>query len=87
MTDQALSLADIAKWLATVGIPSLLLWVYRLEAKQHRLDIDLIKLDKDLRETLTHNKDFAELRVTVGNIDRLVRLIAAKQGINPRDAE
>ena len=79
--------AEWVDWAFKTGVGALMIYVFRNEAKQHRQDMDLLQLDKELRETLTHNKDFTDLRKTVENIDRLVRLIAAKQGINPRDAE
>lgn len=79
--------AEWVDWAFRTGVGALVLYVFRNEAKQHAQDMALVKLEQELRESLTHNDDFKELKKTVENIDRLVRLIAAKQGISPRDYE
>ena len=79
--------AEWIDWAFKTGVGALILYVFRNEARQNKQDLDLKNMEMELRETLTHNNDFKELKRTVENIDRLVRLIAAKQGINPRDAE
>lgn len=77
--------ADWLTWLGRLSIPALITYIWRNEAKQHRQDLALKDLEMELRETLTHNNDFKELKRTVDNIDRLVRRLAVKQGVSTRE--
>lgn len=72
---------QIVQWVADAFLPFILGWAIRIENQQSRQDLALKDLQLDIANNRPHNDDFKELERTVRNVDRLVRLIAAKQGI------
>lgn len=72
---------QIVQWVADACLPFIVGWAVHVERHQHKQDLALKDLQLDIANNRPHNDDFRELERTVRNVDRLVRLIAAKQGI------
>lgn len=83
---QAVSSADpITTWALRLGIVAIFGYAWRNERKQQSQDIAIKDLELDIERNRPHKDEFEKLRLAVERVDRLVRLIAAKQGISTRD--
>lgn len=83
---QAASTADpLATWALRLGVVAIFGYAWRNERKQHSQDLVIKELELNVERTRPHKDEFEKLRVAVERVDRLVRLIAAKQGISTRD--
>ncbi len=78
---------DLIRWVIRVGVMALFANAWRVERWQHRQDLALKDLQLDIANNRPHNDDFKDLQKSVLNVDRLVRRIAAKQGVSTRDED
>lgn len=79
------SVDPMTTWAIRLGVISLFGYIWRNERKQSAQDIAIKDLELDIERNRPHKDEFEKLREAVERVDRLVRLIAAKQGISTGD--
>lgn len=72
-------------WAMRAAILGLVGYIWRNERKQTSQDLALKDIQLDIERNRPHKDEFDKLREAVERVDRLVRLIAAKQGISTGD--